>query len=97
MFTSSKLHPPKDYITVKESRCLDARLADRLAKVPKSTGEVFSAIHQNFSGQIIGTSHNFTPNGGLVREIPFISGKPRLVKNFNLARFFQPKEMTMES
>ena len=24
----------QDYITVKESRCLDARLADRLAKVP---------------------------------------------------------------
>ena len=78
---------------------MDARLADRLAKVPKSRGEGFSAIHQIFSGQgqSIGKSHDLTPNGGLVREIPFISGKPRLVKNVNLARFFQPKEMTMES
>ena len=60
--------PSKDYITVKESRCLDARLADRLAKVPKSRGEVVSAIHQNFSGQIIGTSHDLTPYGGLVKD-----------------------------
>ena len=36
------------------------------------------------SGQIIATSHEFSPpNGGLVREI---SGKPRLVKYYNLAR-----------
>ena len=42
------------------------------------------------SGQIIATSHDLTPNGGLVREIPlFISGKPRLVKYYNLARFME--------
>ena len=38
------------------------------------------------SGQIIATSHDLTPNGGLVREIPLISGKSRLVKYYNLAR-----------
>ena len=38
------------------------------------------------SGQIIATSHDLTPNGGLVRDHPLISGKPRLVKYNNLAR-----------
>ena len=38
------------------------------------------------SSQIIATSHDLTPNDGLVREIPFISGKSRLVKYYNLAR-----------
>ena len=28
----------------------------------------------HFSGQIIATSHDLTPNGGLVREIPLIQG-----------------------
>ena len=33
------------------------------------------------SGQIIATSHDLTPNGGLVREMgPLISVKSRLVK-----------------
>ena len=27
-----------------------------------------------FSGQIIATSHDLTPNGGLVREIPLFQG-----------------------
>ena len=32
------------------------------------------------SGQIIATSHElFTPNAGFVREIPFVSGKSRLL------------------
>ena len=38
------------------------------------------------SGQIIATSHLLTPNGGLVRGNPLISGKSRLVKYYNLAR-----------
>ena len=38
------------------------------------------------AGQIIATSHDFTPNGGLVRDHPLISGKFRLVKYYNLAR-----------
>ena len=29
-----------------------------------------------FSGQIIATSHDLTPNGGLVREIPLFQGNP---------------------
>ena len=28
------------------------------------------------SGQIIATSHDLTPNGGLVREIPLFQGNP---------------------
>ena len=40
-----------------------------------------------FSGQIIATSHDLTPNGGLVKGNPLISGKSRLVKYYNLARF----------
>ena len=28
----------------------------------------------NISGQIIATSHDLTPNGGLVREIPLFQG-----------------------
>ena len=40
------------------------------------------------SGQSIATlTRVFTPNGGLVREMgPLSSGKPRLVKYYNLAR-----------
>jgi len=36
------------------------------------------------SGQIIATSHDLTPNGGLVRDIPLFQGN--LVKYYNLAR-----------
>ena len=43
------------------------------------------------SGQIIATSPDLTPNGGLVRTgNPLISGKSRLVKYFNLARYMDP-------
>ena len=31
-------------------------------------------LHDNPSGQIIATSHDLTPNGGLVREIPLFQG-----------------------
>ena len=34
--------------------------------------EVVSLIHT--SGQTIATSHDLTPNGGLVREIPLFQG-----------------------
>ena len=43
----------------------------------------------NPSGQIIATSNDLTPNGRVVGEPPtygLISGKPRLVKYYNLAR-----------
>ena len=32
--------------------------------------------HPNPSGQIIATSHDLTPNGGLVREIPLFQENP---------------------
>ncbi len=32
--------------------------------------------NSNVSGQIIATSHDLTPNGGLVREIPLFQGNP---------------------
>ena len=38
------------------------------------------------SGQIIATSHDLTPNSGLVREIPLFQGNLGLVKYYNLAR-----------
>ena len=31
-------------------------------------------VNIDFSGQIIATSHDLTPNGGLVREIPLFQG-----------------------
>ena len=37
-------------------------------------------------GQIIATSHDLTPNGGLSKGNPLISGKYRLVKYYYLAR-----------
>ena len=46
---------------------------------------IFSTAPQKFtkriltthlSGQIIATSHDLTPNGGLVREIPLFQGNP---------------------
>ena len=49
-----------------------------------------------YSGQIIATSHDLTPNGGLVGEIPVISGKSRLVKYYNLARYIPPVSKTLE-
>ena len=36
----------------------------------------FSALSTTCSGQIIATSHDLTPNGGLVREIPLFQGNP---------------------
>ena len=36
------------------------------------------------SGQIIATSHDLTPNGGLVREIPLFQENPRLVKYYSI-------------
>ena len=50
-------------------------------------GRTFT-IH--FGGQIIATSHDLTPNGGLVREIPFQGnlGWWMLVKYYTLARFW---------
>ena len=44
---------------------------------------------QKKSGQIIATSHDLTPNGGLVRELPLfqvVCGEWRVVKYYNLAR-----------
>ena len=45
----------------------------------------FQSAH--FTGQIIATSHDLTPNGGLVRELPLFQGNSRLVKYYNLAKF----------
>ena len=45
------------------------------------------------SGQIIATSHDLTLNGGLVREIPFISGESRLLKYYALARWMFMEEI----
>jgi len=36
--------------------------------------------------QIIATSHDFTSKGSLGKENPFISGKCRLMKYYDLAR-----------
>ena len=45
------------------------------------------------SGQIIATSHDLGPQKvAEKREIPFISGKPRLVKYYNLARYMDVSE-----
>ena len=41
-----------------------------IAKKQKSTVDFFSIC----SGQIIATSHDLTPNGGLVRDIPLFQG-----------------------
>ena len=36
---------------------------------------ILRVYHKNqLSGQIIATSHDLTPNGGLVREIPLFQG-----------------------
>ena len=35
---------------------------------------VYINIYIYISGQIIATSHDLTPNGGLVREIPLFQG-----------------------
>ena len=48
-----------------------------------SNKSVFHGIWSNYSD----LTRVFTPNGGLVRENPLISGKPRLVKYNNLARW----------
>ena len=37
-------------------------------------GDVWIGIYTIHSGQIIATSHDLTPNGGLVREIPLFQG-----------------------
>ena len=33
-------------------------------------------LNSHYSGQIIATSHDLTPNGGLAREIPLFQGNP---------------------
>ena len=44
-------------------------------------------MYNHISGQIIATSPDLTPNGGFTKGCFLISGKPRLVKHNNLARF----------
>ena len=39
-----------------------------------SIGRVQDSEGHEISGQIIATSHDLTPNGGLVREIPLFQG-----------------------
>ncbi len=41
------------------------------AMLPKSR---MTCLDSQWSGQIIATSHDLTPNGGLVREIPLFQG-----------------------
>ena len=44
---------------------------------PKTSCKMSRSLHLNtwdFSGQIIATSHDLTPNGGLVRGIPLFQG-----------------------
>ncbi len=61
------------------------QLNERHGKIPHGLNEEIYT-----SGQIIVTSHDLTPNGGLVRELPLFQGnlwKSRLVKYYNLARY----------
>ena len=41
---------------------------------PPSVQNCFFCWLVHFSGQIIATSHDLTPNGGLVKEIPLFQG-----------------------
>ena len=41
---------------------------------PKHSGSEFIMNCRDLSGQIIAASHDLTPNGGLVREIPLFQG-----------------------
>ena len=43
-------------------------------------------IFSSLNWHTIATSHDLTPNGGFTKGHPLISGKPRLVKYYNLAR-----------
>ena len=43
-------------------------------KVQLRTVGGYVIVPRNESGQIIATSHDLTPNGGLVREIPLFHG-----------------------
>ena len=43
--------------------------------IPKKSSPFISFLRSIISGQIIATSHDLTPNGGLVREIPLFQGK----------------------
>ena len=52
--------------------------------MPQSSENAYIYIY--ISGQIIATSHDLTPNGGLVREISYFR-KSRLVKYCDLARY----------
>ena len=51
------------------------------------TDEQIDVIWSIF-GQIIATSHDLTPNGGFSTGNPLISGKPRLMKYYDLARYY---------
>ena len=42
--------------------------------LPKMLFFLCFGVHDFQSGQIIATSHDLTPNGGLVREIPLFQG-----------------------
>ena len=58
-----------------------------LAKVAEGPGWGEDKGHG--SGQIIATSHDLTPNGGFSTGNPLISGKPRLMKYYNLPRWVE--------
>ena len=44
-----------------------------IGRNPKQSTQTTNLPFADLSGQIIATSHDLTPNGGLVREIPFVS------------------------
>ena len=52
------------------SRGVSKPISSHQSQRPKKVVEMFD----NISGQIIATSHDLTPNGGFVREIPLFQG-----------------------
>ena len=48
--------------------------------------QFMSCLDFIISGQIVAPSHDLTSKGSRGRGIPLISGKPRLLKYYNLGR-----------
>ena len=75
----NKLGDPDNSLWIQEQRILGSIGIGIPEPMVVNGGEVhFTTLNglRNKSGQIIATSHDLTPNGGLVREIPLFQGNP---------------------
>ena len=88
-FSGESIHNSKQLGTIKTHIVACIPPSPSSSSSSSSSSPSSSSSSSSSSGQIITTSHDLTPNGSkwwFSKGNPLISGKPRLVKYYNLAR-----------